>query len=83
MIGVEGDGCLPGGNTLPRFESWQVMHPLTYREPITEDIYGKLFKDVGRNEEGVQSYFSGRAARLGESPKAKRGSRISLKPLML
>ncbi len=46
-----------GGNTLPRLESWQAMHPLPYREAITEDVYGKLFKDVGRNEEGVQRYF--------------------------
>jgi len=57
-----------GGNTLPRLESWQVMHPLPYSEAITEDVYGKLFKDIGRNEEGVQSYFSARAERLGESP---------------
>jgi hypothetical protein len=57
-----------GGNTLPRLESWQVMHPLPYTEAITEDVYGKLFKDVGRNEEGVQGYFSARAARLGEAP---------------
>jgi len=57
-----------GGNTLPRLESWQVMHPLPYDEAITEDVYGDLFKDVGRNEAGVQSYFSARAARLGESP---------------
>jgi hypothetical protein len=57
-----------GGNTLPRLESWQVMHPLPYSEPITEDVYGSLFKNVGRNEEGVQSYFSSRAVRLGESP---------------
>lgn len=57
-----------GGNTLPRLESWQVMHPLPYQEAITEDVYGKLFKDVGRNEDGVQSYFSARATRLGESP---------------
>lgn len=57
-----------GGNTLPRIESWQVMHPLPYREAITEDVYGKLFKDVGRNEEGVQCYFLARTARLGESP---------------
>ena len=56
------------GNTLPRLESWQVMHPLPYGEVITEDVYGKLFKDVGRNEESVQCYFSARAARLGESP---------------
>jgi transposase len=57
-----------GGNTLPRLESWQVMHPLPYQEAITEDVYGKLFKDVGRNEDGVQQYFSARATRLGESP---------------
>ncbi len=57
-----------GGNTLPRLESWQVMHPLPYHEPITEDVYGSLFRDVGRNEEGVQRYFSARAERLEESP---------------
>lgn len=57
-----------GGNTLPRLESWQVMHPLPYPEAITEDVYGKLFKDIGRNEKGVQRYFSARAERLGESP---------------
>ncbi len=57
-----------GGNTLPRLESWQAMHPLPYREAITEDVYGKLFKDVGRNEEGVQRYFSARAAHLSQSP---------------
>ena len=56
------------GNTLPRLESWQVMHSLPYRETITEDVYGDLFKDVGRNEDGVQSYFSSRAARLDKSP---------------
>ena len=56
-----------GGNTLPRLESWQVMHPLPYREEISEDVYGKLFKDVGRNEDGVQRYFSARAERLGDS----------------
>jgi len=56
------------GNTLPRLESWQIMHSLPYREAITEDIYGDLFKDVGRNEDGVQNYFSSRAARLGKSP---------------
>ena len=57
-----------GGNTLPRLESWQVMHPLPYSEAITEDVYGELFKNVGRNEEGVQGYFAARAACLGESP---------------
>jgi transposase len=56
------------GNTLPRLESWQVMHSLPYREAITEDVYGDLFKAVGSNEDGVQSYFSSRAARLDKSP---------------
>ena len=56
-----------GGNTLPRLESWQVMHPLPYCEAITEDVYGKLFKDVGHNEEGVQHYFSARGLNVWES----------------
>lgn len=56
------------GNTLPRLESWQVMHPLPYREAITEDVYGDLFKAIGRNEDGVQRYFSCRAAQLDASP---------------
>ena len=46
------------GDTLPRMESWQVMNPLPYGHPITQDVYGKLFASVGRNESGVQSYFS-------------------------
>lgn len=49
-----------GGNTLPRLESGQVMHPLPYREVITEEVYGHLFKDVGRNEEGIQCYYQHR-----------------------
>ncbi len=57
-----------GGNTLPRLESWQVMHTLPYCEAITEDVYGDLFKSVGRNEDSVQRYFSSRAMHLGKSP---------------
>ena len=57
-----------GGNTLPRLEGWQVMHSLPYSEAITEDVYGDLFKSVGRNEDGVQHYFSFRADRLGKHP---------------
>lgn len=56
------------GNTLPRLESWQVMHPLPYPEAISEDVYGKLFKDIGRNEHSVQQYFQSRAGHLGTSP---------------
>jgi len=57
-----------GGNTLPRLEGWQVMHPLPYSEAITEDVYGDLFKRVGCDEHGVQRYFSCRADRLGSAP---------------
>ena len=39
-------------STLPRLEGWQVMHSLPYSEAITEDVYGDLFKSVGRNEDG-------------------------------
>ena len=28
------------------------MHSLPYSEAITEDVYGDLFKSVGRNEDG-------------------------------
>ncbi len=56
------------GNPLPRLEGWQVMHPLPYSEAITEDVYGDLFKSVGRNEDGVQRYFSFRADRFGKYP---------------
>ncbi len=57
-----------GGNTLPRLEGWQVMHSLPYSEGITQDVYGDLFKSVGRNEDGVQRYFSFRRDRLGKHP---------------
>ena len=56
------------GNTLPRLESWQIMHDLPYSDGISEDVYGDLFKAIGRNEDGVQRYFSYRAARLDKSP---------------
>lgn len=56
------------GNTLPRLESWQIMHPLPYCGTITEDVYGTLFKSIGRNEDNVQKYFSYRTVRLDDSP---------------
>jgi len=56
------------GNTLPRLEGWQIMHPVPYQGTISEDVYGELFKDAGRNEDGIQIYFSSRAARLSASP---------------
>ena len=43
------------GDTLPRMETWQMMNPLPYEYPITQDVYGKLFASVGRNESGLQA----------------------------
>ena len=34
-----------------------MMNPLPYEYPITQDVYGKLFASVGRNESGVQAYW--------------------------
>lgn len=56
------------GNTLPRLEGWQLMHELPYPYGISEDVYGELFKSLGCNEGGIQSYFMSRAARLSTRP---------------
>ncbi len=56
------------GNTLPRIESWQIMHELPYMQGISKDVYSDLFKAVGVNENSIQQYFSKRASRLGKSP---------------
>jgi len=56
------------GNTLPRLEGWQLMHKLPYSYGISEDVYGELFKSLGCNEGGIQSYFKLRAGRLSKKP---------------
>jgi len=56
------------GNTLPRLQNWQIMHDLPYKYEISEDVYGKLFKSLGYNEDGIQRYFQARASRLDKSP---------------
>jgi len=56
------------GNTLPRLEGWQLMHELPYPYGISEDVYGELFKSLGCNEGGIQSYFISRAGRLSTKP---------------
>jgi hypothetical protein len=56
------------GNTLPRLESWQIMHDLPYQHGISEDVYGELFKSLGHNEDGIQRYFLARAQRLSTKP---------------
>lgn len=52
------------GQTLPRLKSWQLLHHLPYRWPISEDVYHDLFNSIGLNESAIQSYFSARAKRL-------------------
>ena len=56
------------GNTLPRLEGWQLMHELPYPGGISEDVYGELFKSLGCDESGIQSYFMSRARRLSTKP---------------
>lgn len=57
-----------GGNSLPRLESWQIMHELPYREGISQDVYGALFHAIGLNEDGVQAYFRSRSSVLRSKP---------------
>lgn len=56
------------GESLTRLESWQVMHDLPYAEGISEDVYGDLFERLGRNEGGMQMYFTARAQTLSTCP---------------
>ena len=56
------------GAPMPRIESWQITHPTPYAPGLSEDVYGKLFHDVGVNEDGQQKYFSQRAACLSTNP---------------
>ena len=53
-----------GGQTLPRLAAWQAMHPTPYPGTISDDVASDLFKEVGVDEGGVQSYFRARADRL-------------------
>lgn len=54
------------GEVLPRLQDWQAMNPLPYPGAITQDVYGDLFKSVGKNEAGMQSYFRQRADRVSK-----------------
>ena len=68
MISIARYLVATGGNSLTRMESWQVMHEMPYAAGISEDVYGELFGQVGRDENGIQNYFARRAAILSESP---------------
>lgn len=56
------------GDSLPGIEEWQLTHPVPYKHPITEDVYGDLFREVGRDESLMQGFFAARIAREGDGP---------------
>lgn len=60
---VAGDGA-----SLPGIEAWQLSHRLPYSEPLTERVYGALFKDLGNNESWIQNYFRQIARTLEKEP---------------
>lgn len=56
------------GAPMPRIEAWQITHPTPYAPGLSEDVYGKLFHDVGLDEDGQQKYFAERARKLKTNP---------------
>ena len=56
------------GQTLPGIESWQINHPIPYKEPLTERVYGELFEQLGKNETWIQNYFRQIASKLDPQP---------------
>ena len=55
-----------GGDTFPGIEEWMFTHPVPYGYPITEDVYRKLFDDIGTDESLRQGYFKLRFDREGD-----------------
>jgi len=45
------------GGSLPEIEEWQLRHELPYRDGISEDVYHRLFEDLGCNETARQKLF--------------------------
>ena len=56
------------GAPMPRIESWQITHSTPYAPGLSEDVYGDLFREVGRDEDGRQKYFANRASVLSTNP---------------
>ena len=52
------------GQSLPGIQTWQYNHPLPYEDGITEDIYHKLFNQIGVDESFQQSFFKSRCDSL-------------------
>ena len=48
------------GQSLPGIATWQYNHPLPYREGISEEVYHRLFKEVGLDESLQQNFFKNR-----------------------
>lgn len=52
------------GQSLPGIATWQYNHPLPYTEGISEEVYHRLFKEVGLDESLQQSFFKSRCDML-------------------
>jgi len=48
------------GHSLPGIAIWQFNHPLPYKEGISEEVYHRLFKEVGLDESLQQNFFKSR-----------------------
>ena len=57
------------GGPLPEIEEWQLRHELPYRDGISEDVYHRLFEDLGCSETARQKLF----VALNEGSDAKDG----------
>lgn len=49
------------GDSLPNIENWCANHPTPYYDGITEDIYGRLLNDIGRDADSLQRLFLARS----------------------
>ena len=52
------------GQSLPGIATWQYNHPLPYTEGISEEVYHRLFNEVGLDESLQQSFFKSRCDML-------------------
>lgn len=52
------------GQSLPGIAAWQYNHPLPYAEGLSEELYHRLFKEVGLDESLQQNFFKSRCDAL-------------------
>lgn len=55
------------GQSLPGITAWQYTHPLPYKEGISEDVYHRLFTEIGLDESLQQNFFRDRYEKVGAS----------------